>query len=521
MQEPQTVFKSWLPQKIILPLLVVALLPHIMLLSLFSMNSTFTASFLDVEVDDIQFLFSIAYATIVCGLFFHVRFFHFFNIRSFTLTMTILNILILLAMSVTRDMHLLIILRFIQGPLVLFEGCILLPVIMSLIKSQYSRLIAFSFLYAFMLTGDKFGTSLVKFAIENYTQQMIYYTVIVYHIIALLIFVLIFNQNRMFPKKPLFQLNFSGILLMVISLVSGAYFLIYGKKLYWFESPKITFAFALCLMASALFLWREITSKRPLFHFEIFKSRRVVIGILLFFCFYILRASMSNIYQVMNQVWKWPWDYVLKIQYFNVAGSLLGVFSAYLLMRNKVNYKTVFFIGFTLLAGSMLYFSYIFLPDIRVEVVAYGLLIQGLGQGILFCPLVFYMTGSVHPSISSSVAQSGTAIRFWTNTIGFAIMQNSVLHLTTKHQFLMTKNLDLTNTIFQNEWENLYHKFDQSYLTNDTVLLAVGSIKAKLFNQALLISNIEIFRCLFVLALFLALVILIYPSVRSKLRFLN
>ena len=521
MQKPQSVFKTWLPEKLILPLLIVALLPHILLLSLFSMNSTFTASFLDLEVDDLQFLFSIAYATIVCGLFFHIRFFQFFNIRSFTLTMTMLNIVILFIMSLTTNAHLLIILRFIQGPLVLFEGCILLPVIMSLIKGENARLISFSFLYAFMLTGDKFGTTLVKFAIENYTHHMIYYVIIAYHIITLLIFILVFNQNRLFPKKPLFQLNLSGIFLMVISLVSGAYFLIYGKKLYWFESDRITFSFALCLIASALFIWREITSKRPLFHFEIFKSKRVIAGIILFFFFYMIRSSMSNIYQVMSQVWKWPWEYVLKIQYFNVAGSIIGVFSAYLLMKKKVDFKFIFFTGFVLLAASMLYFSLIFLPDTRVEIVVYGLLMQGIGQGLLFCPLVFFMTGSVHPSISGSASQSGTAIRFWTNTIGFSVMQNSILYLTTKHQFLMTKNLDLTHPLFQKEWNDLYNKFDVSHVTNDSLQLTVGSIKAKLFQQALLVSNIEIFRSLFLLALFIALVILIYPSLRSKLRFLN
>ena len=519
MHKPQTIFKNWIPEKVILSLLAFALFPHMMLLSLFSMNSTFTASFLDVEVDDIQFLFSIAYATIVCGLFFHVRFFQFFNVRSFTLTMTMLNIVVLLLMSLTNNVQLLIILRFIQGPLALFEGCILLPVIISLIKGEHARLISFSFLYFLMLTGDKFGTSVVKFAIENYTQQMIFYIIMAYHIVALMIFLFVFNHNRLFPKKPLYQLNLSGIILMVISLVSGAYFLIYGKKLYWFESPRIITAFATCLIFSALFIWREITSKRPLFHFEIFKSKRVIAGIILFFFFYMIRASMSNIYQVMGQVWKWPWEFVLKIQYFNVAGSFIGILSAYYLMKYKVAYKYIFFLGFGLLAASMLYFSYLFYPDTRVELVGFGLILQGIAQGVLFCPLVFYMLGSVHPSINGSVSQSGTAIRFWTNTIGFSIMQNAILYLTTKHQFLMTKNLDLTHPLFQKEWSELYNKFDVSHVTNDSVQLAVGSIKEKLFHQALLVSNIEIFRSLFVLALVVALMVLIFPLLRSRLKF--
>lgn len=516
---PNTVFKRWIPEKLILPLLIISLFPHIMLLSLFSLNSTFTASFLDIETDDIQFLFSLAYASIVCGLFVNVRLFHFFNIRSFVLVMTIVNILILLLMASTKDINLLMILRVIQGPTALFEGVILMPLMISRIKGEHARYISFSILYAWMLTGDKFATSTVKFAIENFTQQMIYFIIIGFHLLTLLIFVIITNHNRMFPKKPLYKMNLGGVFMMLICLIAGAYFLIYGKKLYWFESFKITIAFVTSLVFAGLFLWHEKNTKRPLFHFEIFRSKRVLAGLAMFFFFYIIRASLGNIYQVMGQVWKWPWDYVLKIQYFNVAGSIIGVLSATLMMKFKLHYKYIFFIGFGLLAGSMLYFSYLFYPDVRQELVASGLFIEGLGQGVLFCPLVFFMLGSVHPSITGSVSQGGTAIRFWTNTIGFSIMQNVMLYLTTKHQILMTKNLDVTNTYFQKEWNELYGKFEASHLTNETIQLTVGSLKARLYNQALLVSNIELFRTLFVVALTVALFILIIPTLRNKLKF--
>ena len=517
--DQHSVFKRWIPDQFILPLLILSLFPHMMLLCIFSMNSTFSASFLDIDTDDIQFLFSLAYATIVCGLFINVRLFQFFNIRSFVLTMTIINIVILLLMSTTRNLNLLILLRLIQGPAMLFEGCILLPLIISRIKSDHSRLIAFSFLYGLMLTGDKFATSIVKFAIENFSHQMIYFIIIGLHLLTLFIFLLITNQNRMFSKKPLYQLNLGGIFSMLICLIAGAYVLVYGKKLYWFESKNIITAFVLCVTFAGIFLWRERTAKRPLFHFEIFKSKRVWTGLTLFIFFYLVRSSLGNIYHVMGRVWNWPWYYVLKIQYFNVAGSITGIVIAFFLMRFKVKFRVIFFIGFGLLSISMLCFSYLFYPDTRQILVGGSLFIEGLGQGLLFCPLVFYMLGSVHPSITGSVSQSGTAVRFWTNTIGFSVMQNAVLYLTTKHQFLMTKNIDVTNSYFQEEWDKLFGKFNTLHLTNDTIQLTVGSLKARLYNQALLVANIEIFRTLFVVSLLVALFILIFPMLRSKLKF--
>lgn len=517
MSQQNSIFNKWVPQILIVPIFILALFPHLMILTLFNMNSTFTASFLDLEVDDLQFLFSMAYATIVCGLFIHVRFFHFFNIRSYLLTMTMLNILVLFAMTLTTNTELILILRFVQGPISLFEGCILIPIIMANIKSEHSKLIAYSFMYGVMLTGDKFTTSIVKFAIENYNHNMMVYTIMSLHLVALIIYVFFFNHNRMFPKKPLYQLNLGGVFLMMISLISGAFFLIYGKKYYWFESPIIVIAFATSLIFSGLFIFHQKTSKRPLFHFDVLRSERVILGILMFFVFYLLRSGMSNIYQVMSVVWKWHWEYVLQIQYFNVAGSITGVVMAFFLVRNKIDYRNIFFVGFLLLAMSMLWFSYLFYPDTKVEAIAPTLFLEGVAQGIIFTPLVMYITGSVHPTITGSAAQIGTATRFWTTTIGFAIMQNTMLYLTTKHQFLMTKNLDKTNPIFQDQWNNLFNKNIATHLPNEAEVLSATALKAKLYNQALLVSNIEVFRTLFVLGVLAALFVLLYRPLKQRL----
>ncbi|MGV0979888.1 hypothetical protein [Empedobacter falsenii] len=517
MSQQNSIFNKWVPQKLVVPIFILALFPHLMILTIFNMNSTFTASFLDLEVDDLQFLFSMAYATIVCGLFIHVRFFHFFNIRSYLLTMTMLNILVLFGMTLTKNTELILILRFIQGPLSLFEGCILLPIIMSNIKSEHSKLIAYSFLYGVMLTGDKFTTSIVKFAIENYNHNMMVYTIMSFHVVALIIYVFFFNHNRMFPKKPLYQLNLGGIFLMIISLISGAFFLIYGKKYYWFESSIIIIAFASTLVFSGLFLLHQKTAKRPLFHFEIFKSERVILGILMFFVFYTLRAGMSNIYQVMSAVWKWQWEYVLQIQYFNVAGSIIGVVFSFFMVKNRVDFRKIFFLGFVLLAMSMLWFSYLFYPDTKVEAIAPTLMLEGIAQGVIFTPLVLYITGSVHPSITGSAAQAGTAIRFWTTTIGFSLMQNAILYLTTKHQFLMTKNLDKTSPIFQQQWNNLFNKNIANHLPNEAESITAAALKAKLYNQALLVSNIEIFRTLFVVGIIAAIFVILYQPIKNRL----
>ena len=515
-QGPHSIFNSWIPQKFVVPILILTAFPHLMLLSIFNMNSTFSASFLDLEVDDLQFLFCMAYGTIVCSLFFHTRIYGFFNIRSYLLVTTMLNILILLGMTMTANPQLILLLRFAQGPLMFLEGVILLPIIMSNIKSPHAKIIGFSFLYSYMLTGDKITLTLVKFAIENYSHNVMLYTIIAFHVLTLFIFIFLFNENRMFPKKPMYQMNLGGVCLMVICVVCGAFFFVYGKKYEWFESPLIVFSCIGMLVSAGLFLLHQKTSKRPLFHFEIFRSERIILGIILFFFFYILRGSMSNIYQVMNVVWKWEWEYVLKVQYFNVGGSLTGALVACIMMMKKIDLRIMIGIGFTLITGTMLWFSYLFYPDVTLLAIAPPLFLEGLGQGFVFAPLVFYMLGSVHADFSGSASHAGTTIRFWTTTIGYAIMQNAMFYLTTKNQNMMTKNMDISNPIFQNEWNALVNKNGLTHITNETINMSAAIMKSRLYNQALLISCMELFTALFIMGLCVVIGLISYQTIKTR-----
>ncbi|MBD1430786.1 efflux MFS transporter permease [Sphingobacterium litopenaei] len=518
MEKGNSLIKSWVPGKLAVPLLVFAMFPHLMLLSMFNLNSTFTASFLDMEVEDLQFMFSMAYAMIVCGLFVHSRLFGAMNVRLYLLVTTMLNIVILAAMTFTRNPELMIGLRIIQGPLSLFEGCIMIPVLINAIKTPNAKFIAYAVLYSFMLTGDKYSLSIVKFAIENYSHNAIIYTIIGFHLLALLIYLLLLNPKRVFPKKQLYQLSLGGVFLLAISLMSGAFFLVYGKKYNWFEFENIILSLVSFFVFAALFLFYQITNKRPLFHFDVFKSERVVLGVILFFCFYVLRSSMSNIYQVMSSVWKWPWEYILQVQYFNVVGSLVGITISYFLFTRNVPFKTIFILAFSILSACMLWFSYLFYPETGTFDIGIALFTEGVGQGILITPLVFSMIGSVHPSISGSASQAGTATRFWTSTFGFALMQNLIWHLTTKHEFLLTQNLDVTHPIFQQAWSEVFGKSSAKFLLyNDAMHISVLQLKAQLAQQALLVANMEIFRGLFIFGILIVLIIIIYRPIKSLL----
>lgn len=165
----------------------------------------------------------------------------------------------------------------------------------------------------------------------------------------------------------------------------------------------------------------------------------------------------------------------------------------------------------------MFWFSYLLVPDAKPSEVILALVIEGLGQGILFWPLLQYMLGSVHANYSMNTMQAAVATRYWTSTIGFSLMQNVVLYLTTQHQFYMTENLDVTKTQFQDQWSSIFNQHYNTRLVKDSISLTTQQLKNQLFEQALLVSDMQIFRTLSAVGLITMVLIFFFQPVRRRL----
>lgn len=442
----------------------------------------------------------------------------YFSVKYYVLLMSSVSIIILYVVSVTNDYHVILVMRFLEGIFGVMEGAIFLPLITAELKTKHARIIGYSFLYAFMLTGGTLTSSFLKLSIEDYDFQHMVLMIVYFHVFVLIIAVAIFNTNRFFPKKPLYQLDISSWFLLWLSLQTGAYAAIYGKRLMWLESEIIVICIFVSLIAGGMFILKQSFSKRPLFNLDLLSFGHIFLGAVLFFIFYVIRAGLNNVYNIMATVWKWPWDYIVEIQYWNVAGSLLGFLISGICLAKNVSSKTIFFIGFMLLAIDCAWFTFTFYPDTTVATICPPLFLQGVAQGFLFTPLVMYLISGLPTQHVSNGTAFGTAIRFWGTTFGYAIMQNALLILTTKHSNTLSENFVETNPVFYNQWSQIFGANISKLTSIDATTLTAISFKSKIMNQSILLSNMEIFSGLFWLALITAFVILLYKPVHIAIR---
>jgi len=513
-----TVYHQWVPQWLKLPLLVLALFPHLMLLSLLHSNSAFTSSFMDVDSDDIQYLMILMYGTFVVTMLVLQRFMAYFSVKYYVLLMSSISVIILYILSVTNNYQVILVIRFLEGIFGLLEGAIFLPLIIAELKTRHAKVIAYLFMYTIMLTGGTVTTSLLKSSIENYDFQHMILMMVYFHVFVLIIGVALFNTNRFFPKMPLYQLDITSWFILWACLQSGGYAIIYGKRLMWFQSDTIVMCFFIFLLSGGLFMLKQRNSKRPIFHFEVFSSRNVVAGMVLFFIFYLIRSGLNNVYSIMATVWKWPWDYIVNIQYWNVAGTLMGIILSGICLMRGISSRIVFFMGFLLLAVDCAWFSYTFYPDTTLSTICPPLFLQGTAQGLLFTPLVFFLISGMPDKYVANATALGTTTRFWTTAIGYALMQNLMLFLTLKHSDTLSFNLTDTNPVFYSQWNQIFGAQLSRLPVNESLSLTAGAFKAKITAQSILLSNMEIFTGLFWLALITAFALLLYHPVKIAVR---
>lgn len=517
MSSNKSLYYSWVPEWLKLPLMVLAMFPHLMLMSLFHSNTAFTASALHIETEDIQYFLSLMYGAIVVALLLFQRLFSFFRVRTYILLTCSISIFILLAISLTRDPFLIGILRVFEGIFCVLEGACFLPMLMMQIKHSKSRTIAYFFLYTFMLTGSTLTTSLLKESIMDYGWEDMIHVVLYWHLIVIAIALLVINNNRLGKKFPLYQLDLASCLFLLLSLSCGAYVLIYGRKYYWFEHENITINFALFLIFGALFMIKQYMVKRPLFHFEILRYKNVIFGVLLFFLFYIIRSALNNVYTVMASVWKWPWHYIIDIQYINVIGTIIGVGSSGLLLLRDVSPRYIFGLGFLILTTSCFLFVPTFYPDTTIGKIGLPLFVQGIGQGWLFTPLVIYILTGVQSHHVGNAGLMGTTVRFWSTNIGFALIQNVSYTLNQKHYIQIEQTLNASNPITANYWNSLVDKYIGLYGNQMATHIASKSLSGTISQQASLVSNMEIFTYFGILGALITILIFLFTPAKTLL----
>ncbi|WP_286912960.1 MFS transporter [Flavobacterium sp. UBA4197] len=499
-----SVFKPWVPNWAVIVILIFCMLHSMVLLGVYTSNVTYSASFLDVDVEDLQFSLCVTYGTFLATIMIESRLFKFFPTKKYFIVIYCLAALTFMLSAYTNNYSLFIILRMAEGILMALPWIPLRQLLITRFKSKNAVIIGFTCNYGALLLASPFIMNIAVWLLENYDWTYMAYGSALFQILCVALVLLTFNNNRFHKKIPLYQVDWASFILVLTAILSGSFFFIYGERKYWFDSPQIIIALIVTLITGGLFIVRQQLVKRPCFDMQVFRYTNLRTGFFLFVVFYIARATLNICHSAMFTVWNWEPSRVAHVQYLNVLGNITGLVLAGVFLAKAVAMRYIFMLGFLIFAIYHLWFTFLFVPDVALMDIMIPYILQGVAVGILFVPLVLFTVSSVPAHYAPFSGTIGVTGRFWGSTVGFCIMQNAQVLLQNTHFTKLRRFVVPESPETQARMEKFAQGFiAKGYTVDEAHKLSVQQIVNTVSRQAVLLSDMEIFTVVGYALLFL------------------
>lgn len=276
-------FYKWVPAYVRLPILFIWFFVALTANGIFGANINDIYSSLGVYSEPYTQGYNAMYIGMGLGFILHFRLKMRFSNKTLLLAgftaMLLMNIVCATTSSPTITIAACLVIGF--GKISCFAEVYIIWVIIWSKKFDTRRM--YPFLYFTALCGLYFVTWLTAQLSYVYNWQYSY-IVIVSLLLLCLLLALIFAENHPLKKRlPLYQMDYTGLILLATSLLLLNYAMVNGKVEDWLESKKIVAAFTGSAVTLLLFIWRESTTRHPYFDIHLFKRGNFRLGLLYFF----------------------------------------------------------------------------------------------------------------------------------------------------------------------------------------------------------------------------------------------
>lgn len=290
-------------------------------------------------------------------------------------------------------------------------------------KMERMRTFLMPVLYCFILLIAQSSNIVTAWFAYEYHWQDAYYVVIGMLLAAILLVVATMPADKRQEPYKIEWGKVPELLLMTIALCCGAYVLVFGKTLDWFDSRSISIATGAALLSTGMFILVSIRKgDNAYLPLGVFRYRNIWMSVLLFLITMIFNSAnifvgtFSKISTSINNF------HSASLSAWAIAGCFIGLAISILLVLKKVKFRTTFIIGFLFmgLSNVLMYFQYrteglfsnMVLPTILnftgllmlySLVAAFGMKSLPARYLVTFVFLMIWMRNSIAPVIGASI----------------------------------------------------------------------------------------------------------------------
>lgn len=349
------------------------------------------------------------------------------------------------------DLSSMVLFRALQG----IGGGALMPISQAILRETFppeEQGMAMGLFGLGVVMGPAFGPTIGGWLTDNFSWPWIFYVNVPVGVLNILL-VSRYIQDPPYIVRTRGTIDLAGLALLVISLPALQVILEKGQRENWFESSLITYLTAIFVASIALFVWRELTAKKPIVDLRILKdptfaSTTVISGVLMVG----LYGSVFILPLFVQQVLGYPATdagLLLMPRSLAMGGAMLLSGRAY----NRFGAVPMIGVGLFLLAASFWLLSR-FSLSVGYWDLFYPQVLQGIGFGVIFVALSTAQLAHIEQSAMTNATGLSSLVRTVFGSLGIALCATLFTQGVSSFRALLVENV----TVYRGAtlgWERL------------------------------------------------------------------
>lgn len=288
---------------------------------------------------------------------------------------------------------LLVLLGFVAGFLRLFGTFECLSSILPKIAPTHNYAVFLSFVFFVVLGVIHVFDALAIQVIYYYDWQYLHWLAIGLLLLVVLMAGIIMRPFRPMPKMPLLGIDWLGMILWSIFILSLIFVAQYGYQLEWLHSSYIRAALGCASISLAFNIGRMTYIRHPYLEVAAFRVSNLTALLTAFLFLGILLASKNTLQNTFTgAVLHWDGFNTRILKWFEFLGAFLGaVFSWYVLVRLKWPHKLLTFLGFSMILVYVASMYFLVSPNTAIERLCLPLICCNFGHVTIFIALTVYI----------------------------------------------------------------------------------------------------------------------------------
>jgi MFS transporter, DHA2 family, multidrug resistance protein len=343
-----------------------------------------------------------------------------------------------------------------------------------------------------VIVGPAIGPTLGGYLTDSIGWRWIFFINIPFGILAVLMCWLFLPKDTKITRTR--RIDWLGIGLLAIAVGSLQTFLEEGEQDDWFNSQLIVVLGIVAAIGLGLFIWRELSTKRPAVDLRVLRHRSLAAGSL-----YSAILGMG-LYGALFAV---P-IFAQNVLHFTATqtGMLLfpGALAAGIMMpilgrlTSKIDPRLLIASGGIITSLVMFQLAKIN-PNTGTEALFYPLLWRGVGTVLMFLPLSLATLGSLPKNDVPAGSGFYNLTRQLGGSIGIAILTTLLARREAFHRAILSTNVSLYNSPTNQRLEALTNAFQSRGVDIDTAhQQALAAIDQAIDLQSALLSFEDIFK---------------------------